>query len=68
MLETATKEKDRNETKKILEQQEKRQKQKTFLEMISGMKLSEGTISNRVKMSDKGIYENFKNELAKEQI
>lgn len=68
MLETATKEKDRNETKKILDQQEKRQKQKTFLEMISGMKLSEGTISNRVKMSDKGIYENFENELAKEQI
>ncbi|MDO5089837.1 MAG: hypothetical protein Q4D53_08620, partial [Leptotrichiaceae bacterium] len=66
MLETATKEKARNETKKILDQQEKRQKQKIFLEMISGMKLSEGTISNRVEMSDKGIYENFKNELEKE--
>ena len=51
------------ETQKILREQEKFQGNKTFLEMISGMKLSPGTISNRAEMSDKGVYDNFKDYL-----
>ena len=51
------------EVNKILDEQEKSQKNKSFSEGISGMELGEDTISNRVAMSDnstgKSIYNNF---------
>ncbi len=60
--------KEREEIEKILKEKEKNQDSKTFEEMVSGIELNDGTISNRSLMADDLVYKNFgKGENAKNE-
>ena len=53
---------------KELDKLEKKQKNKTFEEMISKMKLGKGTISNRVEMADGSTISSIYNNFGKEKL